>query len=100
MLLQNEATQDYQSTKQKQKKTEHKAATGVRFENPVFLQCSSTGQRQSVFWYPYSSDTNASNSNGLVQDSPNRKKNQKNVTFSSFQSPKGEIITTDSLTQR
>ena len=94
VLLQNEATQDYKSTMQHQ--TERKP-NGVRFDNPVFLQCNSTGQRQSVFWYPYVSDTNASNSNDMVQHSPSQKKNQKNVTFSSFQSAQSEFIKTDCL---
>ena len=85
VLLQNEETHNYASTKQHDKNTEHRTCK-VRFDNPVYIQSNSTGQNQSVFWYPYSSDMNVSENGNLAEQSVDQVNNQRNVTFSSFKS--------------
>ena len=91
VLLQNEETQNYASTKQHDKSTEHRTCK-VRFDNPVYIQCNTTGQNQSVFWYPYSIDTNVSENGKLVEQSVDQVNNQRNITFSSFKSAKGHNV--------
>lgn len=58
VLLQQERAQNYESTKKANHRDKHHHTTG--FTNPVVVQCTKTGQTQSVFWYPYTSSSNAS----------------------------------------
>ena len=89
VLLQNESGQDYSSTKQDEHTMDRNTHT-VGFNNPVFMQCNKTGQRQSVFWYPYSSDPSASINHDPVQNRSDQSASHNNVTFSSFRAGKHE----------
>lgn len=90
LLLQNEAINNYDSAKEQDHLGNHSHRTG--YNNPVFVQCNKTGQRQSVFWYPYADHPNTSIND---RQSLNRIESRHgNVTFSNFSGAKHDRITT------